>query len=275
MSLYIMKINELSERDLLDAANISKSNRILLITGSDGMMPCSFFSYLSELQVVPEFFQIDEPSDEFDEGLFIGMMVSGYRGDVNLIFKNEYEQYKKLNGNQYEGNGQINIRIYKSIAECIGNRELNVMQPVSMVNEIENEDNVTTGSIENYNSDLEENMIPSEAFESFDDEESFFSDSEIEFNDDFVEKIVSETVDGEEIPQEFGMALERIDIQRIGLIEKKDEIAKAIISSTPNVMSTLQFQLQMRLHEDNQEKLNSIYKVISGEYDLLRRLLCA
>lgn len=280
MSLFIAKINELDENDLIMATRLPSSERLLLITDNDGRMPCAYFSYLKELHMMLDFFQVDEPADEFDEGLFIGMMVAGYRGDVNLIFKKEYEKYKKFDGNRYEGNGQIKIHVYKAMDEiesmpcttpttlpsdeaklCNNTKEPEMSYGIEEIPDFSLNDEVAFS---------DETIFGGNDEEMFSDDELGLTDIEqTETNDESMFEVVPE--DG--IPAEFKMALHRIDEENIGIADDAEKIAKAILASNASAVSTLKFQLQMRFSNEG-EKVEPYYDLLCGEFSILRRMLC-
>ena len=58
-NVYIEYLDEITQDDLVTAKKIEADDKLILLTGDEPYMPCSYFYFLRDLNVEPEFVTIE------------------------------------------------------------------------------------------------------------------------------------------------------------------------------------------------------------------------
>ena len=58
-NVYIAYLDEITQDDLVTAKKIEADDKLILLTGDEPYMPCSYFYFLRDLNVEPEFVTIE------------------------------------------------------------------------------------------------------------------------------------------------------------------------------------------------------------------------
>lgn len=114
-NMYVAYLSEITEDDLVAAKKIDKGDRLLLFTGEDASMPCSYFLYLKALKITPEF--MPDINSQMILGFILGAQCAGVNGALNIISKNE--KFLELDSCDFDvDKGSVHVNIYNSFEDA-------------------------------------------------------------------------------------------------------------------------------------------------------------
>lgn len=217
-----MKMDEVTTDDLVAAKNITKNNRLLLLTDEAGTMTCFLYPLLTSLKVTPEFIPLNEDIDAVSLAFLLGTQCNNINGTLYLISNDT--KLHSLNGIKFSTEkGTITVQIAASFDDVIPTKGRRSQGTVKKENVTENA--ITPAPFSN----IENETCPQESQEQTD-----------------TDTISEEPIIYEDAPEDFCSLLRSLP-SGTEMEQYANVLAESIRNTTDGFMSSLEFQIKMRL----------------------------
>lgn len=138
-NVYIAYLDEITQDDLVTAKKIEADDKLILLTGDEPYMPCSYFYFLRDLNVEPEFVTIE--NNILITGFMLGLQCANQTGNIHIISSNE--AYGDINDCSFTtAKGKISVNVYSSFADVFvtGSKKASSKSSSSKKNVVEDDD---------------------------------------------------------------------------------------------------------------------------------------
>lgn len=231
MNIYVMKMNEVTTDDLVAAKNISKNNRLLLLTDEVGTMTCFLYPLLTSLKVTPEFIPLNEDIDAVSLAFILGTQCNNINGTLYLI----------SNDNNLHSLNDIRFSTEKGI--------ITVQIAASFNDVLPTKTKRSQGTAKKEN--ISENIITSAPFSNIENE------THPQENPEQADTVSEEPIIYEDAPEDFCSLLRSLP-SGIEMEPYANILAESIRNTTDGFMSSLEFQIKMRLSPEMAELFSPI-----------------
>ena len=260
MNVCVMKLNEVTPTDLEEAKKLSKGDRLIFLTDSQGTMSCFLLPLLQSLKIVPEYVVVDGNSIA-STIFFMGLQAADINGNYYIISKDE--EFSDLNGMAYQhGKNTIKVFVVDNFIKVGTGKSTNTSLPKTQKNKVTKKDKAVA-----------ELNLPEITIDSLDKKENSAESTQN------ITKETSLAIKESSPTEEFDFSVFNLppapaifvkEMSKYGLEKYADILAKCLAEASPKLFMTFEFIVETYV---GKERAKSITSCLENDYDSLKLMI--